>query len=192
MTTLCRIVLMTFIPKGILASWRRLTYQAPKHPRALHTPRLIGCSTLLCVILSTGCAHKVIPNTDVRDSQENREILDFMERYRKAVEAIDVEKLLSLASPDYYDDNGTPNGEDDVDYQALRKILRGWKDEVLKVRYEIRYRQVRFDRDKIIVDVTYTGSFKLRGVDKPRWERRLADNRFVLKREGDFRILTGM
>ena len=48
-------------------------------------------------------AHKngpttLIPNTRVEDTSENREVVDFIERYRQAVEARNVPALLAMAS----------------------------------------------------------------------------------------------
>ncbi|MGB0680854.1 MAG: hypothetical protein ACPGUV_14480 [Polyangiales bacterium] len=163
---------------------------ASQRPRVF--ARICGMATL-CTLVA--CQHQMIPNTDVLDSPENREVVSFVEQYRKAVEARDVVVLLSLVSPRYYDDNGTPSAEDDMDFGKLREQLLAWQQTVEDVRYEIRYRRIQFQQDKVLVDYTYTGSFKLKVTDASRWARRLADNRLVLRRApGDdhFRILSGM
>ena len=146
-------------------------------------------------VVATGCTRDVIPNTDVEDTSANREVLEFCERYRAAVEERNVAALMRLASPRYYDDNGTPSGMDDVDYDGLGEKLNSWREGVLDVRYEIRYRRVTFNRDRILVDYTYTGSFRVHSPSGERWARRLADNRLILHREGeedDFHIISGM
>ena len=150
--------------------------------------------TAALLALAPGCAHRLIPNTDVEDTEVNREVILFVEQYRKAVEARDVGKLLSLASRSYYDDNGTPEGEDDVDYAALRAKLQRWKDHVQDVRYEIRYRRVQRRGERILVDYTFTASYKVATPEGgSTWERRLADNRLELVREGNqLRIVSGM
>ena len=140
-----------------------------------------------------GCGGSSIPNTDVPDTEPNREVVEFVERYRHAVEAMSAPQLLTLVSEDYFDDNGTPQTEDDVDYGRLRDHLARWTDELLDVRYEIRYRRVHFETDRVTVDFTYSGRFKLRGAEGERWERRLADDRIELVREhGEYRIISGM
>jgi hypothetical protein len=144
---------------------------------------------------AVGCTREVIPNTDVEDTADNREVIEFCERYRMAVEERNVPALMRLASQRYYDDNGTPGGLDDVDYDGLAEKLNIWREGVLDVRYEIRYRHVTFHRERILVDYTYTGSFRVSSVSGERWARRLADNRLILQREGEeeeFRILSGM
>lgn len=147
----------------------------------------------LSLLFSVGCAKTLIVNTDVEDTHENREVVQFCERYRHAVEERDVTAVLSLASPTYFDDNGTPTGEDDVDLDGLREKLTHWAEGVLAVRYEMRYHRVLFRDDKVYVDYTYTGSFRVRTGTGDRWSRRLADNRIVLRRENDeYRVLSGM
>ncbi len=159
------------------------------------TLRVAVLAPLLSLLLAaSACARSVIPNTDVEDTEVNREVIGFVEQYRKAVQARDVGKLLSLASRSYYDDHGTPDGHDDLDYESLRDKLARWRDRVQEARYEIRYRRVHRRGERIFVDYTFTASYKVRGPQgESRWERRLADNRLVLVREGgSFKILSGM
>lgn len=132
-------------------------------------------------LLTSGCATTTIPNTSVDDTPENRDILGFMEEYRHAVEARDVGKILSLASPRYLDDNGTPTGGDDIDFDRLREKLQRWAGGVPDVRYEIRYRRVTQRGGRILVDYRYTASYRLANAEgEDRWSRRLSDNRIVL------------
>ncbi len=148
---------------------------------------------LPAVLAVPGCGGAVIPNTDVPDSGENREVVDFVEQYRHAVEERSPSQILRLVSERYFDDNGTPTTEDDMDYDALREHFARWGDDVIDVRYEMRYRRVTFAPDRIFVDFTYTGSFKVRDVEGERWSRRLADNRIEIVREDDeLRIISGL
>jgi hypothetical protein len=147
-----------------------------------------------CLVLGA-CATQVIPNTDVEDTPEARDVVGFVEKYRTAVIARDVPKLLSLASKDYYDDMGTPQGDDDVDLEGLRERLTAtFGPELLSVHYDIRYREVVFLPTKVLVDYTYIGRFRIQGGDGSRWERRLSDNRMVLAKtdKGGYAILSGM
>lgn len=152
--------------------------------------------SLLAVVSFTlgGCNHDRIPNTDVPDTSANREVIEFVEQYRLAVEARDVTRLLRLASEQYYDDNGTPVGHDDIAYQQLRERLAAMAEAVSDIRYEIRYRNIAFVNDKVFVDYTYTGNYRLASVEGDKWSRRLNDNRLVLERTEDdqFLILSGM
>ena len=150
---------------------------------------------LVALVLAplVGCGAQLIPNTDVPDTVENREAVEFVEDYRHAVETHNPASILRLVSHDYFDDNGTPSSGDDVDYEQLQARLGRWTADVLDVRYEMRYRRVTVYPERVFVDVTYTGSFKVRTAEGERWERRLADNRLELIREdGELRIVSGL
>lgn len=139
-----------------------------------------------------GCGGENIPNTDVPDNAENRAVLGFVEEYRHAVERRDVGGILSLVSPRFFDDNGTIQTEDDRDYDALSEQLARF-EQLLDVRYEMRYRRVTYRPDRILVDYTYTASFKVATAEGDQWETRLRDNRIELVREeGEFRIISGI
>ena len=68
--------------------------------------------------LTAGCSKSYIPNTDVEDTSSNRKVVAFCEEYRHAVEEKDVGKLLSMASPRYFEDGGNTNPEDDIDFDG--------------------------------------------------------------------------
>ncbi len=186
------------------------------------TMRSVTTSLLVLTLTSFGCATGRIPNTDLPDTRENRSIVTFCERYRHAVESRDARLLLTLASPRYFEDGGTPAGDDDYGYDGLQRLLAAWSDEVRQVRYEMRYRRISFDPQDPAhahVDYTFTGSYTLRrpagapaysanapslridpvrdatpsARDEEVWFRRVADNRLELERVGDdWRIIAGM
>lgn len=124
---------------------------------------VLGVVATLGLGTTHGCATARIPNTDVADTAENHELVDVAERYRRAVEQRDVRALLAMASPSYFEDSGTPAGDDDYGIDGLRRLLATWADSVREVRYECRYRRIDVSEDRrhATVDFTYTGSFTL-------------------------------
>ncbi len=157
-------------------------------------PKLAVFLLLAAAALSSGCAATMIPNTDVEDTAENRDIVVFVESYRHAVETRDVGKLLTLAAPDYLDHNGTVTGSDDVDLESLRAKITALHTAIEDVRFEIRYRRVTVRGDRVYVDLTYTGSFRIGELGGGHhWSRRLSDQRMVLvRKDSGFLILSGM
>lgn len=147
----------------------------------------------LSLLMGVGCAHTTIPNTFVEDTKENRRVLEFVDQYRKAVEAQDLGALLSLASERYFDDMGTPQGDDDIDYNALKEGLVRLRKDVQEVRYQISYRGVTYVGDHALVDILYTGWFKINTPDGTQWKRRLEPHRLVVAEEKNkYKILSGM
>jgi hypothetical protein len=149
----------------------------------------------LAVALGTiACSKAYIPNTDVEDTSENRQVILFCEQYRHALEEKNVGQLLKLMSPTYFEDGGNTRNEDDADFDKVREFLTGDFLKTAGIRYEIRYRRVTFtERNHIFVDYTYAAAWKLPGVKTDEWHHAVADNRLDLVRDGEsFKIVAGM
>ncbi|HTU57359.1 MAG TPA: hypothetical protein VMF89_02980, partial [Polyangiales bacterium] len=140
-------------------------------------PRTIAILRTVLLMLGLGalsaCEPALIPNTRIEDTGDNREVVEFVEKYRLAVEARNSNALLALASPNYFDDMGTPAGNDDIDYDGLKQGLGRLREEILGARYQISYRAVTFDTEsRVLVDMLYTGWFRINTSEGPVWKRR--------------------
>ena len=114
------------------------------------------------LLLVLGCHTQLIPNTDVEDTERNRNVIDFCERYRKAVEHRNVKYLLEIAHPDYYEDGGNVDSSDDLDRAGLEEYLHDRFGDAKSIRYEIRYRRVGKGRNEMLyVDYTYSASYQI-------------------------------
>ena len=153
-------------------------------------------SALLFVSLVLGCASgpKYIANTKVEDSPENQKILATVEAYRVALESRDATKLLMLASEKYWEDAGTPTGEDDYGYAALKDILTTRLKRASDIRYSLRYKQIRRQDEKAFVDVLIDASFTVVDADGKEARKDMRDrNQFVLEFDGEeWKFLSGM
>jgi hypothetical protein len=149
---------------------------------------------VLAVLPSIGCTHQYILNTDVEDTEFNRKVIEYCEGYRHAVEQRATARLLKMAHPSYYEDGGNVDASDDIDYDGLEAYLNTEFNKTRAIRYEIHYRNVSEGRkNTVLVDYTYSASYKIPTVHGDVWRRRVADNRIQLTREGEgFRILAGM
>jgi hypothetical protein len=135
----------------------------------------------------------LIPGTRVPDTRANREILDVCERYRHALEDRDAATLLTLAHPNYYEDSGTPKGDDDYGYDGLREVLARRLAALRTLRYNIEYRKVEFEGHRARVDIRYDASFQLATEMGDRWERKQNDKRIELENDGRrWLIVSGM
>jgi len=151
------------------------------------------CSGLALLTLVC-CNHDYIPNTQVEDSDFNRDVIAYCEDYRHAVERRNTEQLVKMADPKYYEDGGTVDTSDDLDLEGLKAYLRDKFSKTRAIRYEIFYRDISIGRsNQVFVDYTYSASYKIPTSHGDVWRRRVADNRMQLAREGEgFRILSGM
>jgi hypothetical protein len=149
---------------------------------------------VLTLVGMLACQTQLIPNTDVEDNELNRSIVDFCERYRKAVEHRNVGYLLQIAHPDYYEDGGNVDSSDDLDRAGLADFLNTRFTGAKAIRYEIRYRRVGKGRnDTYYIDYTYSASYQLPTPTGEVWRRTVADNRLELVPSGDsFLVLSGL
>lgn len=143
-----------------------------------------------------GCHTQLIPNTDVEDTPDNRALVEFCEKYRKAVELRDITYLMRIAHPDYYEDGGNVDATDDLDRAGLEKYLHERFSQAKSVRYEVRYRRVGKGRnDAVYVDYTYSASYQIPSIKGDVWRRTVADNRLELVKEpgkDTYLVLSGM
>ena len=143
-----------------------------------------------------GCSKTNIPNTDVEDSSDNRKVIAFCEKYRRAVEDRDVDTLISMVSPRYFETGGNAKSGDDIDYNGLRQYLTTKFKQTKAIRYEIKYHRVHEEQDKIIrVEFTYSASFQIPAPGGDMWHRAVRDNQLRLVRDqknDTFKIIGGM
>lgn len=161
--------------------------------RALAAVGGLSLALVTSSVLS-GCATHYIPNTDVEDTDQNREVVKFCEQYRRALEQKNAPLLLSMASPRYYEDGGNVDPTDDLDFEGLREWLEGRFQDTKAIRYEIRYRRIqRSESGKIMIVYTYSASYRVPGLKQEEWRHTVAENRLEIEPEGQsYKILAGM
>jgi hypothetical protein len=162
--------------------------------------KALSASLKICVGLAllplAGCSHDYIPNTQVEDSDFNREVIAYCEDYRHAVERRNTPLLLKMADAKYYEDGATIDTSDDLDLEGLKAYFEKSFSKTSQIRYEIFYRDISIGRsNQVFVDYTYSASYKVptHVPGEEVWRRRVADNRLELVRDGNkFHILSGM
>lgn len=102
---------------------------------------------LLVALTLAACSPKYLPNTEVVDTDENRVIVELVERYRQAIEERDVRALREMVSRNYFSNAGTTaDPEDDYGYDQVEQlILPMLKQNIKKVQYGVFIKRVRFE-----------------------------------------------
>jgi hypothetical protein len=158
--------------------------------------RSIRSSVVLgAALLASGCAHaNYLPGTTVPDTPENRAILETVDLYRERLIQRNVEGLLLLASPKYFEDGGTPRADDDYGYEGLRDVLVKQLARLKSIRYDIQYSKVLLSGRRAEVEAFVDGSFELIGEGGNRYRRKSDWHRFVLERDdaGKWKFVNGM
>lgn len=154
----------------------------------------VGVIIILLPLLNS-CNKNYIANTTIEDTPFNRKVIAFCERYRRAVEKKDIVELLNLASPKYYEDGGTPSGEDDYDYNGLKELLIRNFSKIESIRYEIFYKRISRKDNIVFVDYVYNASYQIKkGDNSTQWVSGTQNNRLVLEvlKDEQFKIVSGM
>lgn len=114
--------------------------------------RLI-CGLLLAV--AAGCAHSKIRDTEIDDTPENRDVLEFVEEYKRAVESLDAEAVIALVDPSFYEDNGNTDSSDDYDYEGLKTNLRESFERTKAMQLLLRIDAIEVERDQAFAELYY-------------------------------------
>lgn len=117
---------------------------------------------LVTAALLGGCSTKRIPGTDIKDSPETRAVVDAIEQYRVAAERRDANAVLALVSKRYFDNAGTTDPGDDVDYEQLRKRLVDDYAKLVAVNMEIAVKRIDLDGERAAVFIFYDERYRIR------------------------------
>jgi hypothetical protein len=129
--------------------------------------KLLRCLTFALVGAAVVPACKdtdKIPGTEIPDTDENRDILRVLERYRTAFVRRDPAGVLATAHPTYFDEGGTDDPSDDIEYEALGPILRERMAQIDSVRFTIDYLEISVNQDRAVVKVWIDASFRLKAL----------------------------
>ncbi|MBK8480034.1 MAG: hypothetical protein IPL40_02495 [Proteobacteria bacterium] len=133
-------------------------------------------AVLVVVGAGSGCRHtQFIAETKVVDTPINREIIEVVEQYRRAMEQRDQARVLTLVDPTYSDRSGTPEAGDDLDFEGLKRALRERLGRCDRVRYRLEYRGVEVRGRAATVDVWIDATFVYQQPNSPPLFRRFAD-----------------
>jgi hypothetical protein len=163
------------------------------------TVKTLARTVLAALCLSAfaaGCASSVeyIPGTKVVRTRDNETLIERVEAYRMAVEHKDAAALLLMASKTYWDDGGTPAGDDDYGYDGLQKLLAGRFQQADAIRYAMRYVGIHRQGDRAFVDVIVDASFSIKDARGQELRQDMRDqNQLVLEWDGSrWMFVSGM
>lgn len=161
---------------------------------------------LTCLLVATGlcsvaCGPALIDDSavvaadaEIPDTPENREIVELVDNYRRALEDKDVGTLRRLISSDYYENAGTSHtATDDYGYDHLTDVFELFAENVRQLRLSVSIRQIQIqgDRANVYVDFGYNMLYVVDGQE--RWQVDNDLNRIELAREGDeWRVIAGL
>ncbi len=112
-------------------------------------------------VLALACGAHRIPGTTIEDTPDTRAIVATIDAYRQAAERRDAPAVLALVSTKYFDDAGTPDPADDIDYPQLVKRLTADYAKITSLRLDIGVRRVEVKDDHAAAYVFYDEHFRI-------------------------------
>lgn len=163
----------------------------------MSTKTIVQILVIGLVLVSAGCKPRLIPDSSVRDTTENRAVVAFMDEYKNAVIARSVPDIMFLVSPDYLETSGTPEPEDDFNYTQLQENLRKTYALVKEVTLRIHIQKITRKDNKISVFYFYNQHSLVELPSGEQWMALNDVNRMVLKMKGKkasdgFEIVSGL
>jgi ketosteroid isomerase-like protein len=147
----------------------------------------------LLALAALACTPPRIPDTTIPDTPDTRAVLKVVETYAGALQQRDAAALLALVAPTYFDDAGTTDPSDDLDYQGLAAALPGDLARLQGLRVEIVVRNLEVAGDTATAEVFSDTWYQVAVKDGtvPRRDTDVHRMRFV-RVQGNWRIASGL
>lgn len=156
-------------------------------------PALRPIACLAAVLAAAGCSPKRMPGTNIEDTPDTRAIVGTIDAYRQAAERRDPDAVLALVSRKYFDDAGTPDPADDVDYDQLRRRLVADYAKLVTVRLEINVNRIDVNDGRAAAYVFYDERYRIRTTagEVPKQASDVQRMQFV-REDGAWKFVSGL
>lgn len=174
-----------------------MTSVAYSPTRALLLPAMSRWSLMLVLPLVfaslAACAHSKIPRTSIDDTEENREIYRLVLEYERALENLDADAVLALVSPNFYENNGNTDDNDDYDYYGLKDNLARDFQRTRALQLDLRIDVIEVEEDRAFAELYYSIRAQNEYPSGLKWETGSDRTRLQLERlDGKWLIIAGL
>ena len=138
------------------------------------------------VLLPAACSKpQYIAGTRIVSTPENKEIIEVVEEFRRTMIALDVERFIQLAHPNYFQPKTHADGKA-YDYKGLVESARLRFAQLKSVRLDIQYRRIQWEKgDRVSVEVYLDGSYQIHVGDEDHWEKKTDYMKLTLEKHED-------
>lgn len=132
--------------------------------------------------------------SEIPDNTVNRQVLDVLVHYRKAVVQKDFGALKRLISEEYYDNAGTTDTtEDDYSAEHLNKVFEMMAKHAKEIKYNVLVQNVGVQKDRAFIDYKYDYAYQYAVGDEVAWDAGVEINRLeLIEEDGRWRIVSGL
>jgi hypothetical protein len=152
---------------------------------------------LLPLLALTACKPRLLPDTSVRDTKDNRAVIEFLKLYKKATESRSVQEVMALVADDYFENGTRFESNDKYGYSQLAdKLTQAFeKTEAITLTFYVQ----NIQRKGRIFEVVYyfVERALIKYPSEARWMSANDVNRVVLRMKGSsvkdgFEIVSGL
>jgi len=148
---------------------------------------------LLACLAAAACSHAMLPGTNIRDTPQNRAVLDVFGRYKEALEARDARAILSLTTPDYADPGDPARGISPTDHQHLEQRLKGDLSKVTGLRLELTVKDMEVRGEEARLDYFQVLRYAVATPSGEKWKSESDDARMrFIRLNGEWKIASGL
>jgi hypothetical protein len=138
-----------------------------RSPERAKVPRMRAPSSLrlpaaLLALAAAACSPRVIPGTEIHDTQDTRRIYALVNEYRDALLRKDANAIVAMAAPDYFDAAGTPEPEDDVNRELLAQRLPEDLSKIDSMKLDVTIRKIEVQKDRAIAEIFFDGWYRVK------------------------------
>ena len=155
----------------------------------------IAIGILTLGLLSAGCGTRNIPGMDIEvaDTPDHRALIDIMHKFQQSFEQRDIDGLMALASPKFYEKSGTNDTDDDFNYDGLRQHYTEHFKIVEKCNLTITLKEVKVEQNQASIDYRFLSRYLMKLPSGEKWQIKDDINKMILaKEDGQWKILSGM
>jgi hypothetical protein len=151
-------------------------------------------SLLASLVLATACGPHYINGTTIEDTPGNRSVLNVLAAYKQAFERRDVDAVVALCSPKYFEDNGNADPSDDYGFTELKaKVLPDTFKRLSEARMDLEVKEIKVEGDRARADVRFNYRARMALPSGDKWSSDTEVNRLELEREnGAWKITSGL
>lgn len=153
----------------------------------------LRAALLALLALAASCKPGLLPGTEIPETQDTRAVYDVLLAYRAALERRDVQGIMALVAPRYFDSAGTPDPSDDLDRAGLEAALARELPRTEGERVEFTIRKIEVTGDQATAEIFYDSFYRVKAGAQlvPRRDSDLSRLKLV-RIDGAWRFFAGL
>lgn len=140
----------------------------------------------LGIVTLNGCKSKLLPETSVPATKENKSIVDFLSAYKNAMEKRSPEAVMDLVAVDFSDNAGTDDPQKFLDYISLKEKLEKYFPTISELRVGFYVQHVeRLEKNKFRVVFQFNTHALVKMNSGNEWISKSEVNSMVIRKRTD-------